>query len=125
MSGNGRVMVLEDEPILGFALEDMLETIGGWEVSLIARLEEAEVYLDGTSPDLAILDVNIHGRLSYGIADRLQGAGIPYFFATGYGDRTHPQAHQAVPTVTKPYTMDDIRGAIAQVAGRGPGAGAA
>ena len=117
MNDNKEILVLEDEPIVGLALEDMLLSLGEWRVSLLARIEEAEKYLAEVAPVLAILDVNIHGRLSYGVADRLQDSGIPYFFATGYGDRTHPERHIGVPTVTKPYTAGDIERGIAAVLG--------
>jgi DNA-binding response OmpR family regulator len=113
MIEDGHVMIVEDEPILGFALEDMVLAMGAREVTLLTRLEEAEAFLAETRPDLAILDVNIHGKLSYGIADRLLAAQVPYLFATGYGDRTHPSQHAAMPTVTKPYSTRDIEQAIA------------
>ena len=112
MTDCGHVMILEDEPILGFALEDMVLAIGAAEVTLLTRLDEAEAFLAQATPDLAILDVNIHGKLSYGIADRLLAAQVPYLFATGYGDLTHPSDHAAMPTVTKPYSTRDIEQAI-------------
>ena len=117
MSEEIHVLILEDEPIVGLALEDMLLSVGTWQVTLLTRIEEAEAYLATRSPAFAILDVNIHGRLSYGVADRLQDSGIPYFFATGYGDRTHPPRHADAPTVTKPYTTNDIERGIARVLG--------
>ena len=117
MSEEIHVLVLEDEPIVGLALEDMLLSVGSWKVTLLTRIEEAEAYLAACSPAFAILDVNIHGRLSYGVADRLQDSGIPYFFATGYGDRTHPARHARAPTVTKPYTASDIERGIARILG--------
>lgn len=112
MSISGRVLILEDEPILGFALEDMLSEIGGWEVDLCTRLEDAHNFLNDGLPGLAILDVNIHGQLSYPIADRLLAASVPYIFATGYGDLTHPQLHQDAITVTKPYSLALIAAAV-------------
>jgi DNA-binding response OmpR family regulator len=112
MNSGGRVLILEDEPILGFALEDMLSEIGDWEVELCTRLEEAHSFLNEGLPVLAILDVNIHGQLSYPIADRLLAAGVPYIFATGYGDLTHPQVHLEAITVTKPYSLAHIADAV-------------
>lgn len=112
MSSGARALILEDEPILGFALEDMLSEIGHWEIELCTRLEEAHKYLNNGLPNLAILDVNIHGQLSYPIADRLLAAGVPYIFATGYGDLTHPQLHQEAITVTKPYSLSHIADAV-------------
>ena len=119
MSESRPVLVLEDEPIVGLALEDMILSLGNWDVALLARIEDAHAFLDKALPAFAVLDVNIHGQLSYGVADRLQAMGIPYFFATGYGDQTHPQRHSAAPTVTKPYTIGDIERGIAKVTGEG------
>lgn len=35
--------------------------------------------------DVAVLDVNVNGELSYPVADELHRRGIPFVFATGYG----------------------------------------
>ena len=118
MSSGGRVLILEDEPILGFALEDMLSEIGDWEIELCTRLEEAHKFVNNGLPALAILDVNIHGQLSYPIADRLLAAGVPYIFATGYGDLTHPQLHREAITVTKPYSLLHIADAVEKAMSR-------
>ena len=37
---------------------------------------------------------------------------IPFIFATGYGDRSHPEQFADVPTVAKPYSADDVRKAL-------------
>jgi FixJ family two-component response regulator len=117
VSDGRAVLVLEDEPIVGLALEDMILSLGDWNVTLLARIEDSHAYLEAVTPAFAVLDVNIHGQLSYGVADRLQEVRVPYFFATGYGDRTHPERHAGAPTVTKPYTASDIERAIAKVIG--------
>jgi DNA-binding response OmpR family regulator len=111
------VLVLEDEPIIGFALEDMLLFIGCSRVQLATRISEAERIVREEKIDAAILDVNIHGRQSYPVADQLADRRVPYIFATGYGDRDHPDRHRNVPTVTKPYSVEDIRAALASMAG--------
>ena len=54
------------------------------------------------------LDVNVHGTLSYAVAQLLAEREIPFIFATGYGDRSHPVEFADVPTVSKPYSADDI-----------------
>jgi len=109
------VLVLEDEPIIGFALEDMLLSIGCAEVSLATRIPEAERIVREGRLDAAILDVNIHGTQSYPVADQLARRCVPYIFSTGYGDRAHPDRHRNIPTVTKPYGTQDIRAALATV----------
>jgi DNA-binding response OmpR family regulator len=110
-----RVLVLEDEPIIGFALEDMLLSLGFDIVDIATRLEDATQAIAAADFDAAVLDVNIHGQRSYPIADALAERDIFYIFATGYGDTEHPLQHRTTPTVTKPYSIDDLRGALRPV----------
>ena len=115
MFSDRHVLILEDEPIIGFALEDMLLELGCAEVLLATRLDEALEAIAGSRVDAAILDVNIHGERSYGVADALRRRQLPYIFASGYGDTEHPAEHRAVPTLVKPYNIDDIQAALQQV----------
>ena len=107
------VLIVEDEPVIGFALEDMVELIGGRVCGTAARVAEAFELLSRHQCDAAILDVNIAGERSYPVADLLAARGIPFIFATGYGDSEHPERFAKWPTVTKPYGLDDIRDALA------------
>ena len=112
MLNDKHVLVLEDEPIIGFALEDMLLDIGCAAVLLSTRLDEAMRLIDNERVDVAILDVNIHGERSYPVADALRLRKVPYIFASGYGDTEHPHEHRSVPTLVKPYNIDDIQAAL-------------
>ncbi|WP_395623613.1 response regulator [Sphingomonas daechungensis] len=105
------ILILEDEPIIGLALEDMLVR-GGASVLHASRIEEARDLVELKHIDAAILDVNVHGAMSYPIADMLAERGIPFIFATGYGDRSHPPQFGKVPTVAKPYSAHDIESAF-------------
>lgn len=107
------ILLLEDEAIIAFALEDMLVADGA-NVVMAASLEEAEARIDDGGIALAVLDVNVHGEKSYRIGERLSELGIPFVFATGYGDTSHPPEFAATPTVSKPYTHDQIKAAMAQ-----------
>ncbi|KWV95912.1 MULTISPECIES: response regulator [unclassified Erythrobacter] len=115
MNFDGRhVLIVEDEPIIAFGLEDMLVAEGA-SVSVATALDEAEDLLADIKPDWAILDVNLRGTKSYGFASDLEGRGIGYIFATGYGDAEHPPDFQRVPTITKPYSIQHIRDAITRL----------
>ncbi|MCF6371185.1 response regulator [Rhizobium halophilum] len=113
------VLILEDEPLIAFALEDMLLEVGAKDVRLATTLAEAFRLLDDRVPDFAVLDVNIRGERSYGVAGELRRRGVPFVFATGYGDAEHPQALKTVPTLTKPYSLDDLRSAVVAATGAG------
>ena len=107
------ILVLEDEPIIGLALQDLLSGEGA-AVLYAARIEEASDLLATERVDAAILDVNVHGRLSYAVATQLADRHIPFIFATGYGDRSHPAEFAGVPTISKPYSTEEIRIALAE-----------
>ena len=106
-------LILEDEPIIGFALEDMLLSLGVEEIRLATTIGEARDCLAATLPQVAILDVNIRGERSYALARSLVEQRIPFVFATGYGDAEHPDGLRAIPTLTKPYSVEDLRAALA------------
>ena len=105
------VLILEDEPIIGLALEDMLSRHGA-SVLFASQMEEAIDLIERERLDSAILDVNVHGVLSYPVAALLADRNVPFIFATGYGDRSHPPEFAAVPTIAKPYSAEDIRIAL-------------
>jgi DNA-binding response OmpR family regulator len=106
------ILVLEDEPIIGLALEDVLMGEGAF-VLLASGMEEARQLIASRAIDSAILDVNVHGVQSYPVALLLAEQGVPFIFATGYGDRSHPPEFAGVPTIAKPYSLGDIQSSMA------------
>jgi len=109
------VLILEDEPIIGLALEDMLSRQGA-AVLFASQVEEACEIIAQEQVDSAVLDVNVHGLLSYPVAEMLNERNVPFIFATGYGDRSHPPEFAEVPTISKPYSAEDVRRAFQKVA---------
>ena len=109
------VFLLEDEPIIAFALEDMLAAEGA-RTMLATTLEDAGALIDECTFDCGILDVNVHGQKSYQLAEVLQSRGIPFVFATGYDSTGHPEVFASVRTLSKPYSPAQIREAIATLA---------
>tara|TARA_R110002072_G_scaffold58144_2_gene148718 strand:- start:14218 stop:14595 length:378 start_codon:yes stop_codon:yes gene_type:complete len=107
------ILVLEDEAIIAFALEDMLAAEGA-KVVMAATLEEAAALIEKGGIATAVLDVNVHGEKSYVIGELLRSLDIPFVFATGYGDTSHPPEFAETPTVSKPYTHEQVKTAIAR-----------
>jgi DNA-binding response OmpR family regulator len=106
------ILVLEDEPIIAFGLEDLLIQEGA-SVVVAGSLEQARAAVAETHFDFAILDVNVQGDKSYPFAKELRERDVPFVFATGYGDAEHPVDLANMPTITKPYSIDQIRQAAA------------
>jgi DNA-binding response OmpR family regulator len=106
------ILAVEDEPVISLVLEDLLESCGAR--PLVAEtIDHAEALLDTMVIDAAILDVNLQGRDSYPLAALLTERGLPFIFATGYGDALHPGRFAGVPTTAKPYNLGDLEAAFA------------
>jgi CheY-like chemotaxis protein len=64
-------------------------------------------------PSVAMLDINLGDRTSYPVADRLAELGVPFLFASGYGEQAQlPEAHAGRVIVQKPYTIENVARAI-------------
>jgi DNA-binding response OmpR family regulator len=113
-----RVLLVEDEFMLALLLETMLADLGHSVVGPAARLEKGLEIAEKETIDLAVLDVNLDGREVYPIAVALDRRGIPFIFATGYGTPGLHPAYRDRPVLEKPYRLEDLRGAIAEVCDR-------
>ncbi|TCD05126.1 response regulator [Erythrobacteraceae bacterium CFH 75059] len=105
------VLVLEDEPIIAFTLEDLLADAGA-QPTLTCSIDEAMSAAAEGCFDFAILDVNINGSPSYPVASKLVERRMAFIFATGYGNTVHPEPFRHVPTIPKPYSPLEIARAI-------------
>src|SRR4030095_4915971 len=78
-----RVLVVEDEALIGLDLEQMLEDLG----CDVVRRSNASIDADALASlavNAAVLDVALANGNSYPVADLLAEHGIPFIFATGY-----------------------------------------
>jgi CheY-like chemotaxis protein len=79
-----RVLLVEDEALLSMLIEESIEKLGCDIVGVAACLEEALIKARSLMLDVAILDVNLDGQLSYPVAEILRSRSIPFIFVTGY-----------------------------------------
>lgn len=114
------VFVVEDETLVLVNLEDMLEELGCRLVGPAMRLDQADAMIEQAgAADVAILDVNIGGRAVFPFAEKLAGKGVPLVFTTGYGRDGMPPEWQNSTVLGKPYTFDDVAGALLHAKGIG------
>lgn len=84
-------------------LEDMLTDLGCTSITAAGNFEKALSLVAAQSFDLAMLDVNLNGQLSYPIANALTDAGVPFAFSTGYGEHGVDEGYRAHPVLNKPF----------------------
>ena len=103
-----RVLVVEDEPLVGMEIEDAIGELGHDVVGPIAELDEAlAVALDGEL-GCAILDINIRGGNTYPVADILLQRGVPVLLISGYNVQTLPERLHGETLLQKPFTVEQL-----------------
>jgi CheY-like chemotaxis protein len=113
MTQKQRVLIVEDEIVVALFLEDILVECGYDVAGVVSHLDDAV----GRDPDydMAVLDVHINGRNVFDFADILARRGIPFVFATGYGERGIPERHRSRPILQKPFQPDDLKRLLKEI----------
>jgi light-regulated signal transduction histidine kinase (bacteriophytochrome)/CheY-like chemotaxis protein len=115
---SGEMLLVEDSLIIAMDAEDLLLRLGAERVTTTATVRQALDALETMRPTAAILDINLGTETSLAIADRLRALGIPYLFASGYGEQAQlPESHAGVPILQKPYSSDGIAAGLRAVLG--------
>jgi len=113
-----RLLIVEDALLLTLELEAGLQEAGAQIVGSAADIDEAMRMVD-LPLDAAVLDANLNGVSVLPVAEALAARGVPFVFATGYGDsKMAPQGFDA-PVIRKPYDVTQVAAALAEVTGRG------
>ena len=107
-----KVLVVEDEMLVSMLVEDMLSDLGCTVVGPAAELEEAMSLAQNAEIDLALLDVNLGGRPIFPVADTLKARGVPFAFASGYGEAGLSEDHRGAAVLQKPFREADLAKAL-------------
>src|SRR5437899_10217742 len=106
--GGLRVLVVEDEMMVSMLIEDMLTDLGCMVVGPAARLDEAIDLARAADIDCAVLDVNLGGQPIFPLADLLRERGLPFAFATGYGDAGLRDVDRGAAVLQKHFREGDL-----------------
>ncbi len=109
---NRRILVVEDDLAIAVLIEEVLQDSGCVVVGPVGRLDAALQLASDEALDAAILDVTIRGGKVFPVVQHLQGRGVPFVLASGYGDWALPEALRNQPRLIKPFTAGDL---VAQV----------
>ena len=130
--GDERVLVVEDEAIVAMLVEDELREAGAEVVGPAASVEGALRLIEAAAKDgglsAAVLDINLRGRAVAPVADRLAALGVPFLFATGYGEGCDTGGHADARVLRKPFDPHALIDAVEALAsvrkwhGTSPGA---
>ncbi|MGR6429354.1 HWE histidine kinase domain-containing protein [Rhizobium sp. PAMB 3174] len=105
------VLIVEDNLIIAMEAEDIFRTLGSRDTVVVSSVGLAvEELSQRTVPiDFALLDVNLGTETSFEVARMLKAKGIPFAFASGYGDTAaFPEEFAGIPMISKPYDRDTV-----------------
>ncbi|WP_313344670.1 response regulator [Stenotrophomonas sp.] len=122
---SARVLLVEDESLVAMMVEDCLVELGYEVVALAGTVDGALDALQQQVIDLAVLDVNLGGTMSFPVAQALEARGIPYLFLTGYDRSVIPEPLQHRYGLQKPFRMRDLDSALHSLQAPESGAGTA
>ena len=105
-----RVLLVEDNMIIALDTEENLIALGVEEVLMAGSNDAALAIIENGVPEFALLDFNLGGETSEPTARALDQRGVPFAFATGYGEvesMIGKYAHNPA-VLQKPYSKDDL-----------------
>lgn len=118
--GRRRALVVEDEALVAMLIEDVLLDLDWDVVAIAAQLEHAMDAATHEAFDVAILDVNLAGTMTYPVAGVLRDRGTPFIFVTGYGRDGIDPDYAGHPVLQKPFRREDLAAALSLALRPGP-----
>lgn len=113
----GRLLLVEDEPLVAFDNEHALSDAGFEIVATVDRVAAALTALEtGERPDLVVADVRLADGSGIEVARAARAMGVPVLFVTG--SRPDGAELLAEGWLAKPYAPKDLLAAIQAIEGR-------
>ena len=111
-TSGGSVFLVEDEVMIRMMVADMLEELGYSIAAESGEIGDALKLAQSVEFDLAILDVNVNGKVISPVADLIAARNRPFIFATGYGSSGLPEEYRDRPALQKPFQIETLGRAI-------------
>jgi CheY-like chemotaxis protein len=88
---------------------DMLAELGYSVAAEAGDINEAIRLAKAAEFDIAILDVNVNGKVISPVAELIEARNRPFIFATGYGSSGLPEQYRDRPALQKPFQLETLR----------------
>lgn len=114
---NGQAMVVEDNALIAFDTEQILRRLGFEQVEVCSTIDQALAFME-RRPNIALilLDVNLGSTTSMPVAIEAKRLGIPFLFASGYGEQLRlPPELEGATIISKPFREETVERAAFQL----------
>lgn len=106
------VLIVEDEPMVGDLIENMLQGLAPDNVLHARDDKEALAVIREKKPDVVMLDVLLNGVESYTVAAELAAANIPFVFSTALDREALSPPWNLRTALKKPFTEQQLEASI-------------
>jgi DNA-binding response OmpR family regulator len=113
-----RVLVVEDDYFIAHEICSTLGQHGAEVLGPSPDVEDCMNLIHTQRIDCAVLDINLHGTLTYGLARELLRWGTPTIFATGYDRSMLPAEFSGCIQLQKPINLSALLRAVQSVCKR-------
>jgi DNA-binding response OmpR family regulator len=108
LARRARILVVEDEALVGLMIEAILADCGHEPVGPVHDLAEAVAVLGTRGVDAALLDLGLPDGLSVPVAEMLGRLRIPFGIVTGFSTEFAARLLPGRPILAKPFRETDL-----------------
>lgn len=116
--GRTDVLIIEDEPLIAYQLEEIITGMGNRVVGIAKTHEEAVMLFRSRRPEIVLADIQLADGSSGidAVKEILDDANVPVIFITAFPERLLT-GERPEPTylITKPFSDDYVRATVGQV----------
>jgi PAS domain S-box-containing protein len=109
-----RVLVVEDEALVGIMIQECLTELGFQIVGPVCTASDALAAAKAGDFDAAILDINLGDGMVYHVAEILTRRHVPFVFVTGYDADSVDSRFREIPVLQKPVEREMLQKLFAQ-----------
>jgi len=109
-----RVLVVEDEALVGIMIQECLTEFGFQIVGPVCTASDALQAAKDGNFDAAILDINLGDGMVYQVAEILARRQVPFVFVTGYDADSVDSRFREIPVLQKPVEREMLQKLFAQ-----------
>ncbi len=111
-----RGLIVEDQALIGLALEAYLEEMGIGVCEPLSSAARALEWLAANTPTVAILDYSLKDGPCTSLTRALTERGIPFVIYSGHRSSVAPPELQAVPWISKPCDREVLLATLTRAA---------
>jgi DNA-binding response OmpR family regulator len=113
-----RVLLVEDDAVLGFELQSALLEASFEVVGPARTVQEALALAGDRTLAGAVLDIHLGGLMVFPVAEYLRERALPMLFITGYDiEAVAPKALRDTPVMQKPVNAEKLAGRLKELIG--------